>query len=233
MFAAAEKGLLIYMRDHRSWRGLLGAFPVRLVVLLFLGGTAPLWFVPAFHCEPGDLRMPPDDTGRLHWAAERGDLAMISRCLSRGVAVDARDVVGATPLFDAARRGRLNAVRYLLDRGADPNAQVRAFGTPLMVAIGSGDGDVVAELLRHGADANAASDMGRTPLSIAVEDRDCDAGMVRVLLRAGARFDPRQAAGRSTLRAAVERHDKEILALLRSAENDPAASHRLPVQPIR
>ena len=88
---------------------------------------------------------------RLQSAAGLGDLTQAALLLDQGVAVDARDEAGRTPLMLAVARGRLEVVRLLLARGADPNAADNSGRTPLQQARAGNLRDVAALLERAGA----------------------------------------------------------------------------------
>src|SRR5258708_20217073 len=70
----------------------------------------------------------------LQAAAGLGDIRQTALLLDQGVAVDARDADGRTPLMLAVAQGRLGILRLLLARGADPNAVDNAGHRPLQQA---------------------------------------------------------------------------------------------------
>jgi ankyrin repeat protein len=129
-----------------------------------------------------------DGMTALHWAAERGHVAVADVLLSAAAAVEAKTRIGSyTPLHVASRRGHGDVVRRLLEAGADPDAVTTNSGvTPLhLAAAASGGTDAVVALLTHGADANAReASAGQTPLMFAAGAGR--AGAVRALLQAGA-----------------------------------------------
>lgn len=65
----------------------------------------------------------PDQTGNsaLHLAAQRGDVVVIDKALSRTNKVDIENREGMTPLMMAAKAGQAGAVERLLKGGANPN----------------------------------------------------------------------------------------------------------------
>jgi hypothetical protein len=87
----------------------------------------------------------------LQAAAGLGDIRQTALLLDQGVAVDARDADGRTPLMLAVAQGRLEVVRLLLARGADPNAVDNAGHRPLQQARKKNLRDVAALLERAGA----------------------------------------------------------------------------------
>jgi hypothetical protein len=87
----------------------------------------------------------------LQAAAGLGDVRQAASLLDQGVAVDARDADGRTPLMLAVAQGRLEVVRLLLARGADPNAADNSGRSPLQQARAGNLRDVAALLERAGA----------------------------------------------------------------------------------
>jgi hypothetical protein len=87
----------------------------------------------------------------LQAAAGLGDVRQTALLLDQGVAVDARDEAGRTPLMLAVAQGRLEVVRLLLARGADANAADNFGRTPLQQAREKNLRDVAALLERAGA----------------------------------------------------------------------------------
>ena len=89
--------------------------------------------------------------GLLQSAVESGDLVQATALLDKGVAVNARDAQGRTPLMLAISQGQLEVVRLLLQRGADPNATDNSGKTPLQQATDHDLKDIVALLKGAGA----------------------------------------------------------------------------------
>src|SRR6185436_5319615 len=95
-----------------------------------------------------------DGMTALHWAAERGDVALADMLLYAGANVAAVTRIGQyTPLHLAAASGNADVVKVLLDRGADANAREAEWGqTPLMFAAAQNRAAAIAALLAGGAD---------------------------------------------------------------------------------
>jgi hypothetical protein len=72
--------------------------------------------------------------GPLHAAAEKGDLATVTRLLDSGNAVDSRDGTGQTPLILAAYQGHLPVVKLLLERGASVTVRDAPRGRSALIA---------------------------------------------------------------------------------------------------
>ncbi|MBU6258945.1 MAG: ankyrin repeat domain-containing protein [Burkholderiales bacterium] len=102
-----------------------------------------------------------------------------------GIAYDAVNPAGETPLMMAALRGETDWVRKLIDRGARINRQG---WTPLHYAASGPEPEVVRLLLEHGAAIDAPSPNQTTPLMMAA--RYGREESVSILLAHGA--DPRQ-----------------------------------------
>jgi hypothetical protein len=88
--------------------------------------------------------------------------------LNRGADVNAKSVLGLTPLIAASERDHQDVVQLLLDKGADTNARKVINGrTALMSACQWGYLGVVKLLLEKGVDVSAKDRDGRTALMIA------------------------------------------------------------------
>lgn len=155
-----------------------------------------------------------DGATALHWAAYRGDAALVDLLLRAGAAVDAGNRYGVAPLALAAARGYGAVVDLLRAAGADPNAAQRGGETALMSAARAGDARSVAALVAAGADVNAAEETrGQTALMWAAGEGHAE--VVRALLAAGADLhavshgppDAEAAGGRGTYTRIVQRID--------------------------
>ncbi len=95
-----------------------------------------------------------DGSTSLHYAAlldHDDSVAVASLLLERGVAIEARDRAGRTPLLEAIRWQRPFFASFLIERGADVNAADKDGRTPLRVARGKGLRDVARLLEDRGA----------------------------------------------------------------------------------
>ncbi len=128
-----------------------------------------------------------DGMTALHWAADRGDVALGLLLIDAGASVEARTRIGAyTPLHLASRAGEASLVVALLDAGADGTARTTTGGAqPIHFAAASPDGAVVRALIANGADPDARDEaLEQTPLMFAA-----GAGRIeptKALLEAGA-----------------------------------------------
>lgn len=104
----------------------------------------------------------------LHWAADDGDVEMISQLLAAKADVDAANLRGRTPLHLACERGHVSAVQALLTAHANPKFADSLGRTPLHHAVFANNCPIVELLLTGGVDVNAAAKDGRTPLQTAL-----------------------------------------------------------------
>jgi uncharacterized protein len=131
----------------------------------------------------------PDGMTALHWAARRGDVAMVQALIQAGAHVEAPTRIGAyTPLHVAARGGHAAVVRALLGAAAHARATTTSQATPLHLAAGSGSADAVTALLDRGASVNALeSSWGQTPLIFAAANNRVE--VIKILIARGAELD--------------------------------------------
>jgi ankyrin repeat protein len=130
-----------------------------------------------------------DGMTALHWAAERGDVAMTMALLRAGAKPTGVTVnAGYTPLHVAARSGSAEIVKALLAAGADPKAVTTTGATAMHLAAEAGNADAIKALIAKKADVNAKeTSWGQTPLMFAAAANR--AAAVKALIAAGA--DPK------------------------------------------
>ena len=87
-----------------------------------------------------------DLVGDLCWAASEGDLGSLRRFAARGVALDAADYDGRTPVHLAASEGHVHVVEFFADQGVRLDPCDRWGNTPLDDAQREGH-EAVAQLL--------------------------------------------------------------------------------------
>ena len=138
----------------------------------------------------------------IHYSAQRGDTNRIGRYLQEGKGVNARDVLGRTPLMEAALHGQIKTVRYLLEKGADVNLKDNRGNTALILAARSFELSnslekslhpqaihIASLLLRKGADINSVDKNGLSPLLAALgggPDSVVNPKLAMMLLQKGA-----------------------------------------------
>ncbi len=119
--------------------------------------------------------------------SKRKDVVTLSLLIDKGADIEARDIVGRTPLCNAIVSNSLITARYLIKRGADANAKCdisNTLGTLLFEAVRQKKEWAVELLLEGGADLQARDITGRRVLYYAV--RGGQESMVKVLLDHGA-----------------------------------------------
>jgi ankyrin repeat protein len=162
-------------------------------------------------------------------AAKDGDTRQLALLLKAGMPVDVRDVRQWTPLMVAAFHGREETAKFLLDCRANPRARDRAGYTPLHWAAIKGYEEVVG-LLAARVDCNVQSSAGFTPLLQAAANGH--AGVVRLLIAAGADPNLKTRDGWTALHKAVANSHIEIVRILLAAGASPFARHADGTTPI-
>jgi ankyrin repeat protein len=166
----------------------------------------------------------------LFEAAKRNNLPEVSRLLSVGADVNAKDNLGVTPLHWASENGHVQVVIELLGHGANIEAKENAGWTPLHLASMRGHVQVVVELLEHGADIEANDNEDGTPLHYACYNST--ATVVNELLSRGANIEAKTNQGNTPLNfASLKGNFPVVKALLSGGANILAANNdgRLPV----
>ena len=170
----------------------------------------------------------PDETGLLSRAVWDGDSEAVIAIIEAGVAdVNAKDLLGSTPLHDAAAFDHPEIVIALINAGANPNASDHEGSTPLHKvafslsndATSPGYAETIAALLAAGADPNANDDEGSTPLHLAALFGNTE--LVIALLAAGANPNAKDENGSTPLHLAPRDHNTEIIVALLAAGADP------------
>ena len=109
-------------------------------------------------------------------AAVKRNSKIVELLIDKGADVNAKDIVGGTPLHNAVRTPLYSAVRalnskiveLLIDKGADVNAKRDDGETPLHSAAHVGNKEMAELLIANGADVNVNVDYG-TPLHLAAK----------------------------------------------------------------
>ena len=92
------------------------------------------------------------------------------------------------PLIEAAHFGNIELLNLLLRNGVDPNLSGRSETSALSSAVEKQNKKVVTTLIKAGADPNLVDRSRLTPLSRAVDSRDKE--IVKILIEAGASIHP-------------------------------------------
>ena len=141
-------------------------------------------------------------------------MGAVKLLVQKGAEVDARAVLGDTPLEVAAEREQQAVVRFLVkEAGAAVEGRgVGRYGGPLYAAIWAKSDGTVRALIEAGADVEKPDRAGRTPLQIAVESKN--EAIVRVLVQVGADIEKVDGKGRTLLETALWMGQRDIVKLL-------------------
>lgn len=152
----------------------------------------------------------------IHQLARLGDIAGLERKINAGVAIDALDDRGDTPLIATAFTGQLDAASRLLDAGAMVDGRSDRGMTALHAAAFSGHLDIATLLIEHGADINDQRNKFRvTPLHVAAEENHPD--IVVLLISEGADVDLKEANAITAMSRAGWNGHWEIVEMLKQA----------------
>ena len=106
---------------------------------------------------------------RLHEAARDGDVGAIERLLAAGVAIDAQDADGRTPVMVATVARRVGAVRSLVAAGADVDIRDNRLDNVFLYAGAEGLLDILRIANEAGADPALTNRFGGIALIPASE----------------------------------------------------------------
>jgi ankyrin repeat protein len=141
-------------------------------------------------------------------AARANNLPDVSRLLSVGADVNARDDYGGTPLISASLQGHVQVVTELLDHGADVDVKDNSDWTALHYACFNDHVAVGNELLSRGANIEAKTGEGDTPLHhAALRDHF---PVVKALLSGGADILAANINGHLPIHQAVRIRSSEV-----------------------
>jgi len=113
---------------------------------------------------------------RLHDAARAGDVPAIGRLLAEGLAIDAQDADGRTPVMVATLAHRTDAVQALVDAGADVDLRDNRLDNVFLYAGAEG----LLDILRIANDAGADPALTNRYGGIAIIPA-CERGHVEVV----------------------------------------------------
>jgi len=154
----------------------------------------------------------------LFTAAGHGQTEIVRLLIGAGFSVTARDDSGSAPLDLAALQGGGETVRLLLAEGAGRDQPHPGTGAaPLIEAASRGNAGAVAALLEAGADPRVRDRGGWTALRNAVAN-----GRVEAAEQLLEKTKPPASDLPALLRAAAERGDGKMTALLAAHGADPA-----------
>jgi len=111
----------------------------------------------------------------LHFAAEYASsngLKVLQLLLTHGAKIEAKNIIGQTPLFSAVIHNNPEGVKILIEHGANVNVQQDRGWTPLHWAANNAYCDVAGVLIKYNAAVAIKSSDGKTPLELALEGQD-------------------------------------------------------------
>ena len=157
-----------------------------------------------------------------HWSAQtplmaaavRGDTDAMQLLIGKGADVNTKNGAGETALILAAANGNPRVVQLLLEKGADATVKTKRSETALGNAATTGVEETVKLLLGHGADINVRNIRGYSPLMLAASSDVMPAGVVKMLLAAGADTSYSADYDETALDLAAKRGDTEVARLL-------------------
>lgn len=170
-----------------------------------------------------------DESGRtpLHFAAQTGNIGVISMLLAAGADVKAKCMYGRTPLHVATCARQVDAMKALIAAGAEVDAKDNMGKTSLIWAPYEGRPwfyDETAKkcylepatvLVEAGADVNAKDKLGSTPMHYAAWF-GCKK-IASLLVEKKAQIDPLNLEGRTPLHQAAFRGNAELVRILLDA----------------
>jgi ankyrin repeat protein len=161
-------------------------------------------------------------------AVNSNNLPEVSRLLSVGADVNAKDNRDRTPLHWASLRGHVQVVVELLEHGADIEAKDNIEYTPLHFACYFGRVAIVNELRSRGANIEAKHNDGNTPLHLA----SCNGyvAIVEALLSGGANVLAANNQGWLPIHYAVREGDSTVAKCL--LQHFYATTRRLPIHDL-
>jgi hypothetical protein len=164
----------------------------------------------------------------LHMAAAAFCRPIAELLVARGADCRARNRRGAQPLHYASDANRwkpaaqAEMIEYLLSIGADPNGPDKSGVAPLHRAVRTRSLPAVHALLEGGANPTAPNKSGLTPLHLATQTtgrggsgsehaREQQAGIIRLLLKHGAKPTDKDARGKPVNQTATSAWARSIL----------------------
>lgn len=152
---------------------------------------------------------------------DAGETVNIRALLQGGADCNTRNAEGATLLMQVAEAGILELAKTLIEAGADVSATDPQGWTALMKALYNheldrGFPEIVSALIDAGANIETQIGYGIRPLMLAAGYGE--AGVVDVLLKAGADVRAKNEGGRTALMMAKDKDYVEVINQLHEAE---------------
>lgn len=152
----------------------------------------------------------------LFEAVGRGDITGVKEYIKKGGKIDDKDDQGRTLLHAAAWGGGVKDVRDLIRLGAKVDSRMIKGYTPLFYAVKKDHAGVIKLLLAAGADPNTKAEALRSsPLQVAALNGKLQT--VKILLKAGANIEQKDAEGATALFYAAFNNNIDMMKLLMEA----------------
>lgn len=103
----------------------------------------------------------------IHYAAQIGNLQIISTLVEKGESLDHVGAFGMTPLVAAVSSGQYVTVQYLLKLGVDPNLRTENRQIPIIKAAQKGNAQMIKLLCSYGAQTDVKDQRNMTALMYA------------------------------------------------------------------
>jgi len=157
-------------------------------------------------------------------ALSQGEIEVANALITKGSDINAGNVFGVTPLMMAASTAEGGEkgdkiFDLLIAKGADVYAKDHSGMTVLMYAARGGHDKRVKTLLANGVDVNARVQNGgnNTALLLAAQSLGDHAGVIDLLLIAGADVNAKDGLGHTVLSRAEKKGRTDIIDLLKQA----------------
>lgn len=149
----------------------------------------------------------------LHRAAQFGHGDIVDLLISKGSHLEARTVLGMTPLYAAIIGQKPDVVKQLIHKGADVFAVRNDGETMLHIAAAMGQKDIVELLISKGMKVDVTRRYGITPLHLASVFGHTTT--VEALISWGAEINRKNDNGRTALHLAAAAGEIQTVALLK------------------
>ena len=153
----------------------------------------------------------------IHWASRNGHVAVVDILLGpgSGIAVDATDHKGLTPLMMACMFGRSMAAAYLLGKGAAPHLTDMNGDSALHWAAYKGFPGLMQMLINSGFNPQKPDNFGSSPLHLACISGNLSA--VKLLCaKSTVELEPRDRNRKTPLELAAKHGHQDIIKFLES-----------------
>ncbi|HCJ12150.1 MAG: hypothetical protein A2Y14_05720 [Verrucomicrobia bacterium GWF2_51_19] len=174
--------------------------------------------------------------GKIHEAAQSGDIQTVKRLLESGISPDERDEFGRTPLMLAAANGHIDVIDELI--WDDANIDLQSFDesyayTALMYAVAGNNTEAIQRLLDVEPQIELKNILGQTAFYLLISDEtEIDLELVKSFIDADANVNTCDFQGCTPLILSAERSNIDLMRLLienGANVNQPEFSHKTPL----